>query len=245
MSKLHAAVIAFTGSSLTFTMMGCNSPNEIQNNVSIADDSGQIAVRILNSANIAAVKLNVQRVSCNGESIVPFAVVRQVYFADGTSAVQDVFIRLDPGCYDMTAQPFDEEGQPLANCIAGAVERVQIVENMTTEKGIFLQCQIDPVGVVDAYVKIDADVATANFTLTRVPCENESVESQSFDKTEVVSNSPWVSVQFLVPPGCFDLLVDPFRADGLPSDACKSTAFVGAIVYDGMTTEISTEFMCQ
>lgn len=246
MSKLHAAaVMAFTTSSLALAPMGCNSPNEIQNNASIADDAGQIAVRISNSANIAAVKLNVQRVSCNGESIVPFAIVRQVYFADGTGAVQDVFIRLEPGCYDITAQPFNEEGQPLANCNAGAVEQVRVVDEMTTEIGIFLQCLIEPVGVIDAYVKIDADVAAAKFTLTRVPCENESVEAQFFDKTEVVSNSPWVSALFLVPPGCFDLLIDPFRADGSPSDACKSTAFVGAIVYDGMTTEISTEFMCQ
>jgi hypothetical protein len=241
----YAVASAFVALSVTLAMIGCYAPSgDSMNKLNLNEPTG-VQIHISGAADVASVDLTVRRVSCSGESIEPFVVVHRVPVAKEGDTLYDVFIELDPGCYDIVAQPLTTEGIPSNECIATVIDNVVILKNSTTETGISFQCLGKPIGAIDAYAKLAADVVGAQFTLERVPCGNETVEPQSFIETAWASNDQYANAFFLATPGCFDMRIDPLEADGTHSDVCQPTTFVGVIVVDGFTSEIGADFICQ
>jgi hypothetical protein len=209
------------------------------------DDATGVKFEFSGSNQIASIELVVRRIGCSGESIEPFVHTEHVGTFAGND-VGEVFLELDPGCFEMTATPLDINGIPTDEC--NTMKRdFAVVAQLTTELGLVVQCHDEPFGGIDVHAELTDDVVAARFTVERVACENESVENQTFVQTIPtfgVPGFPYVNAFFLLRPGCFDVHADPLRANGTPSAVCQSQTIANIVVIDGAATEIGGTFTC-
>jgi hypothetical protein len=70
--------------------------------------------------------------------------------ADSGHLFADHFFSLPEGCYDVTAQPIDADGEPSSDCTPATRRNVPVVDGETTEIVLISQCANDPAGGLDA-----------------------------------------------------------------------------------------------
>lgn len=198
------------------------------------------------SADAESLRITVKRTSCQGEPIASFEWTEAVALADPGDNPEDVFLQLDPGCYDIMVEPLDKSGVPSVDCQAQFFDQLVVIEGTTTEAGIQTQCNEKPQGALDVFVPVVHDVTSAHVLLDRRPCDGEAIQPSSISQWALVTTtSPaLVNAFFVVQPGCYGVRVEPHQASGAPSGPCSSVQTPNVVVLDGQTTEVSAEFVC-
>lgn len=107
------------------------------------------------AGDTTAIQFDILRVSCSGEPITPFSKTEIKQLADSGDILTDYFVLLEPGCYDVTAQPLTVDGKPSLDCSAGYIDQLVIIDGQTTEKGLQIQCEGERVGAADLWVVLN------------------------------------------------------------------------------------------
>lgn len=234
---------------VAFAFLGCQAASTTHSSPVAAIDDNKTGLNFFFTASgdAVALRLVINRTSCQGEPVVPLVLVQDIALAVDGHDLDDAFFQLDPGCYDISVEPLTKLGTPSVDCAPQFADQVVIIDGQTTEFGLQLQCEQPPQGGLDVFVPRDADVISARMVIARKPCSSESIEPLTIDRT-TESEEPAAAVMnafFVLPPGCYDLRIDPRQSSGAPSDACTSAEMTDIVIIDGTTTEVGTKFVCQ
>ncbi|HRI69502.1 MAG TPA: MopE-related protein, partial [Polyangium sp.] len=106
--------------------------------------------------DVASVDFEIRRVSCDGSPIQPFTHRQNVPVGTaGADVLVDLFVLLEPGCYDVVATPLDTTGNPSQTCSPAYYDNLIVVDGTTTEVGLVSQCEGKPMGAADIWLVLN------------------------------------------------------------------------------------------
>ena len=127
----------------------------------------------------------------------------------------DLFQVVDPGCYNVHAQPVDAKGNNSEVCAAAWKNGVIVEESYTTEVFLIVQCEGSDPGAIDLLAAIihEPDLDDVYFVDSKFVCGSpERICMNGSD----VDNDP-LEFELVAPDGCE---VVPVDADQITDDAC-------------------------
>jgi hypothetical protein len=89
---------------------------------------------------------------------------REPYDEDSQHIFADQAFWLDAGCYDVTAQPLDDSGDPSDDCFAAHKRGIEVHDGKTTEVLLISQCQGPARGMADIIGTINHPPRIDDFT---------------------------------------------------------------------------------
>ncbi|MEL6349938.1 MAG: hypothetical protein AAFV53_42945 [Myxococcota bacterium] len=173
-------VISFLGATGILALSAC----DLQVNTG-ADDLGmgaRLTVDYYGDTDVVGHEFDIERVSCDGESIDPYSTTQVIDLAnnlfpgmitelsrtiDGASEHigSDLFLTLDEGCYDITVTPLREitytaDGDVESTdeselCAPASLSGVEVSDEGYEEVILFNQCVGDPLGTLDVLTLIN------------------------------------------------------------------------------------------
>lgn len=105
---------------------------------------------------------------------------------------------------------------------------------------------LDHVGALNLYFATGGDMDHAALTAKRVSCDGEPIDPFSIhhQTSPQTPESALVDELILLPPGCYDVFVEPLKENGSPSDVCTSVLLDNVVIVEGYTTEAFVVFDC-
>jgi hypothetical protein len=99
----------------------------------------------------------------------PFAAGSQHLFADA-------FFWLGEGCYDVVAQPVQEDGSPSAECAAATQSNVAVFDGQTTEILLINQCESEGAGGLDIIAALNhaPQLEDVRYAPSKFICEDQT-----------------------------------------------------------------------
>jgi len=106
----------------------------------------------------AKIKVVVKQVACGTEPLNPALYLEQIYDVSGSNhKLNDQFLTVDPGCYDILALPLQEDGAtPSELCPPISVQKAVVLDGDTTEVALIGTCDGIPQGALDVFVLFNA-----------------------------------------------------------------------------------------
>ncbi|HHO50158.1 MAG TPA: hypothetical protein ENK18_04610, partial [Deltaproteobacteria bacterium] len=136
-----------------------------------------LTIDYFGDTDVVGFHFTVERVACDaGDSFVPetteanvdlvdgifpgmISLVEQVLDADSRHLGSDLFLTLEPGCYDVTATPAasidGDDWIASADCATASAEGIEVLGGQTTEATLLSQCLGDPIGGLDVLVLLN------------------------------------------------------------------------------------------
>ncbi|QRK04688.1 hypothetical protein JQX13_31165 [Archangium violaceum] len=117
-----------------------------------------LTLRVDEETDVAAIRFKIDRRQCTDEPFTPFSStidkpleeirlrggmpgLENVPFdADSSHAFADLFVTLDAGCYDVTTQPLDAEGEASEDCSPASSSGIWVNDGQTREVLLINQC---------------------------------------------------------------------------------------------------------
>lgn len=172
-----------------------------------------------------------------GMSLADFGLPIDPLSPDSTHDFTDIFLLVEPGCYDLVAQPLDADGNPSEDCsVAISDGPVEVVDGQTTEVLLLSQCDGQESGGLDTIIAFneaptitDVTYEPSKFTDT---CEPVVVCVEATDP-----NGDPMEFEWTVDPGLFEVV--SFEQNGdiavecieiLPTEPGDVT--IDVVVYD-------------
>jgi streptogramin lyase len=180
MRKGIGSLVVYT---LVATVLGCGSEPPDESTRSAAGLA--LTVDVVADTDVAGMRFELTRVSCNGESIQPWSAVEEAPLADllipggmpelndqpldaqSQHVFADKYFAVDPGCYDVTTTPLDAAGQPSSDCAPATERGVVVLESETTEILLVNQCEGDTVGGLDTISALNHPPEILDLTFER------------------------------------------------------------------------------
>ncbi|MCP4504563.1 MAG: hypothetical protein GY822_32045 [Deltaproteobacteria bacterium] len=179
-SLLNAWVPVATGLALMFSFAGCDKnvwQGELERN---AGAGLALTFDIFDDTDVAGMEYTIIPVDCMTgmpfDPSTPVVVTEDLedmlipggngtfenapFDANSGHLFSDHFFWLDEGCYDVAAQPIDENGEPSSDCASAHQDNVPVFDGQTT--GILLISQCRGEGALDVIVALNHPPAIAN-----------------------------------------------------------------------------------
>jgi hypothetical protein len=137
----------------------------------------RLSVDTFGQSDVVGVHLEVERVACGpDDAFSPLRIEAQVDLVDGIFPGQieliervydpdsrhlgaDLFVALEPGCYDVLAAPAatisDDDWTPSADCAVARADGLRVLDGQTTEQTLISQCLGDAMGALDTLVTLN------------------------------------------------------------------------------------------
>ncbi|MEZ4435959.1 MAG: hypothetical protein R3F65_26480 [bacterium] len=100
----------------------------------------------------------------------------QPFAADSTHLFADHFQALEPGCYDVTVQPLDADGDPSDDCAPASADGVEVVAEQVTEVLLISQCAGDALGGLDVIAVLNhaPEIVDLSYEPSKFTCGGET-----------------------------------------------------------------------
>lgn len=109
---------------------GCNAATTTATAPVESESSSGIELHVSTAGGMDSIQLEIERISCSGEAIEPFATIETIPLAG--NGVTNLLVELAPGCYRVVTAPSKE-------CATAESNIVSVLEGMTTEMGLSFQ----------------------------------------------------------------------------------------------------------
>lgn len=165
----------------TLALVGCATDDET-GTAAQQGTGANLTVDYFGDTDVVGFNFTVERVACaSGDAFKPYSetfnvdlvdgifpgmieLVEQTYSAETRHLGADLFITLEPGCYDVTAAPaagFGVEGiegdgfTPSADCSVASTAGAEVSDGQTTDVVLISQCVGDENGALDTLVTLN------------------------------------------------------------------------------------------
>jgi len=159
-------ILIWLGAFTLLSLAGCNPV--VEEGAESPEQTGlSFNLRISSRSDVVAMRFSLSRKSCSGEEVPPFSLsidksLEEILLPGGipgfedtpldqgsAHAFADLFLTLEPGCYDVTTYPLRDGGALSQQCAPASARGVRIHDKQTTEIFLINQCQGDKSGAID------------------------------------------------------------------------------------------------
>jgi len=175
MTRISSIIAA----AFSLSLAACSaSPEPGENQLETEYGTGaMLSVDYYGDTDVVGFHFEITRVSCDaGDAITPETIeanvdlldgivpgmvtlVEQTLDPDSNHLGSDLFLTLEPGCYDIIAAPASDidgdQWSPSEDCSTATAEGIQVDEGLTTETTLISQCVGDGVGALDTLVTLN------------------------------------------------------------------------------------------
>jgi hypothetical protein len=185
--------------SLLLALFACGAPATAP--MHRGASGARLAVDYLGDTDVVGFHFEIVRVACDsGDSFEPFSLqanvdledflfpgevdfLGQTLDPDASHVGSDLFVSLEPGCYDLLATPASsldvddpDSWTPSEDCATARAQGIEVADGQTTDVTLISQCVGDEVGALDALAVLNHPPVLSTTVQDKFALECEPVE---------------------------------------------------------------------